>query len=813
VSGVSGSGGVYTVTVNTGIGSGTIRLDVVDNNSILDAASNPLGGPAVGDGNFGSGEFYTISKLIYANQNASGANNGISWVNAYTDLQSALLVASSGDEIWVAAGKYKPTTGTDRAVSFVLKSGVAVYGGFAGIETLRTQRNSAANVTILSGDIGAAGTADNSYHVVIGEGSVSAAVLAGFTVVSGNANGTDPNGFDFVGGGIVNFGFLNIENSIISNNSAIDNGGGIENSGTLNIVTSTVSNNSSVMGGGILNLGESLQVTNSKISGNTAMVGGGIYNVSTLNLTSSTVSSNSATIDGGGILSSGTINVENSTFVGNSAEHDGGGIASGGVDTIANSTFSNNSAVNVGGGIAHGGFPLNMSNTIIANSTSGGDCYIDITGGAAMGVGSHNLIESNAASPNNCGTPISTADPILGALANNGGFTQTFALLPGSPAINAGTDTGCPATDQRGVIRPQGSHCDIGAYELYMPQVKTITRIDVNPTVLTSVRFTVTFYESVMGVDTGDFSLTTIGGVFGASVTSVSGSGATYTVTVNTGSGRGMLRLNIVDDNSILNAASSPLGGPALGDGNFGSGEFYTINKPIQDVVTDTWAVKVSPSANVSQLALQLGAQNLGQIGSLPGYYLFRISGSNTQPKTATDLLAANPQVLWFEQQTAHKQSARGNSNQNGNPAEVITATAMIEDVQSQDNADNVSATNTPSDTVSTVPTETAITIIESSQLPAFTQTIAPLLQVLPIPTQTPIVQIQPSSIPTKPVQPTKIVVLSNKPLEIPTTMIRSAIPITGSENNSSNVGTMAAILIILTLAAGGIFFTLRYVK
>jgi hypothetical protein len=249
--------------------------------------------------------------------------------------------------------------------------------------------------------------------------------------------------------------------------------------------------------------------------------------------------------------------------------------------------------------------------------------------------------------------------------------------------------------------------------------------------------------------------------------------------------------------------------------GTFVKNYLIPKNNPQQNIiVTDTWAVQVSSVGNPNQLALQLSAQNLGQIGSLTGYYLFRISGSDTQPKTATDLLAANPQVLWFEQQTAHQQSARGNSNQNGNPAEVITATVTIGDVQSQDNADNVSATNTPSDTVSTIPTETAITIIESSpepsQLPAFTQTIAPLLQASPIATQTPIVQIQPSSIPTKPVQPTKMVVLSNKPLVIPTTIIRSAIPITGSENNSSDDSTKVPVVIIAFVAVGSILFSMR---
>ncbi|MBI5964181.1 MAG: S-layer homology domain-containing protein [Chloroflexi bacterium] len=262
------------------------------------------------------------------------------------------------------------------------------------------------------------------------------------------------------GGGIRNLGTLSLANSIISGNY----GGGIHNLGILNITSSTISNNSSYYGGGILNLGESLQIENSTITGNSATEGGGIYNASSLNLINSTVSNNLAR--GGGIISIGTVNIANSTFSGNSSSEEGGGILNYGPLTISNSTFSDNSAATWGGGIYNGNGPLNLTNTIIANSISGGDCYNDSVVSAIIGININNLVVANAASPNNCGNPTFAADPKLGSLANNGGFTQTMALTPGSPAINTGDDTNCPATDQRGIARPQGAHCDIGAYEI-----------------------------------------------------------------------------------------------------------------------------------------------------------------------------------------------------------------------------------------------------------------------------------------------------------------------------------------------------------
>jgi predicted secreted hydrolase len=117
------------------------------------------------------------------------------------------------------------------------------------------------------------------------------------------------------------------------------------------------------------------------------------------------------------------------------------------------------------------------------------------------------------------------------------------------------------------------------------PTVVSSLRADSNPTMATSVHFTVTFSESVTGVNTADFSLTTTG-VSGASVTAVSGSGATRTVTVSTGTGNGTLRLNVVDNDSIIDAASNPLGGKGAGNGNYTSGQAYTIDKTAPMVVS-----------------------------------------------------------------------------------------------------------------------------------------------------------------------------------------------------------------------------------
>lgn len=168
---------------------------------------------------------------------SDGMDNGEcdSWATA-CDLQTAITIAISGDEIWVAAGTYIPHA-SDRTISFVLKNGVAIYGGFTGTETFRGQRDFTNNATILSGDLLGDDTdnvahdeptrAENSYHVLVGNDTDNSAVLDGFTVTGGNANALFYPAH--AGGGMYNSnGSPELANITFSANNAFY-GGGIYN--------------------------------------------------------------------------------------------------------------------------------------------------------------------------------------------------------------------------------------------------------------------------------------------------------------------------------------------------------------------------------------------------------------------------------------------------------------------------------------------------------------------------------------------------------------------------------------------------------
>jgi predicted outer membrane repeat protein len=276
--------------------------------------------------------------------------------------------------------------------------------------------------------------------------SLGGMVMISNCTLTGNTCGVD-------GGSLSNDGGqMTVSASSFSGNSA-NSGGGIYNGGvnsfggTLTVTGCTFTGGLAANGGGLANDRSGVAtVTTSSFIGNFALQGGAIYNASLgggvlLTVSSSTFTRNTAITRGGGIYNTSMLTVSNSTFNGNSAVvNDGGGIDNDtGTLTVSNSTISDNGAPAGAGIFTYG--TLNAVNTIIAGNH--GD---DLDGGVSSG--SHNLIGG---------------DPLLGPLQDNGGPTQTMALLPGSPALNAGDPAQLGTADQRGVARSGG--VNIGAYQ------------------------------------------------------------------------------------------------------------------------------------------------------------------------------------------------------------------------------------------------------------------------------------------------------------------------------------------------------------
>jgi uncharacterized repeat protein (TIGR01451 family) len=253
-------------------------------------------------------------------------------------------------------------------------------------------------------------------------------------------------------------------------------GGGISNLGvTLAAVTierSQISGNTAFSGAGVSNngIGASVTISSSQISGNIASGnGGGVSNNGIMEIIASTIDQNLAASGGGINHLGGQLELTNVTISSNSVTDNGGGLYNRS-DTIAmNTTFNNNvaSGPGTGGNVFNDTASIGFRNTILANPVGEDNCF-----------NSEGFINSsgyNLESANTCGfnqaSDQKNANPLLGPLQDNGGSTLTHALLPGSPAIDAGTNTYCPATDQRNSARPVDGDgdgnpiCDIGSYE------------------------------------------------------------------------------------------------------------------------------------------------------------------------------------------------------------------------------------------------------------------------------------------------------------------------------------------------------------
>lgn len=309
--------------------------------------------------------------VVYVNRSATGANNGTSWADAYTDLQTALANTTSG-EIWVAQGTYTPApAGGSREASFVLPSGVALYGGFVGAETARDQRDQAAHPTILSGDLNGddlpnwGNPYDNSYRVVAAINTAAGTTLDGFVVRDGYAaGGVLPFGYGYGAGIFVQNGSLTLANCQVLDNLAIYSGAGaFITNGTVAISACEFRGNEAwhSHGGGLVSeqgsattVADALFVENRSVGCSSNLSGGAIYNdfTSTLEVSRSTFVSNAAEYSGGcslmaavggAIMSGASATIDRSLFVGNRA-HQGGALLLAGNATVTNSVFSGNRA-------------------------------------------------------------------------------------------------------------------------------------------------------------------------------------------------------------------------------------------------------------------------------------------------------------------------------------------------------------------------------------------------------------------------------------------------------------------------------------
>ena len=310
--------------------------------------------------------------------------------------------------------------------------------------------------------------------------------------VSGNKTRVDASlTADAPGGGIFNAATLQLRNCTITGNTAADMGGGIHNKGIMTVLQSTISGNSAATdrGGGVSNFNKATIVL-STIAGNQATrSGGGVENGGSLTLTHSALTGNSAQ-SGGGIHNVGKLDMTDATIAGNTARQHGGGIANdyssdalkgtlklNGVTIASNTAGADLAGAPAGGGIAnHKPATTTIANSLIAgNHDAGGkapDCL-----GKLLSAGYDLIQAADGCKVRGIDTgTIIGKDPKLAPLANNGGPTQTMALLAGSPAIDAGNPAkpgsgkgACEITDQRGT--PRGVNgagkavCDIGAFE------------------------------------------------------------------------------------------------------------------------------------------------------------------------------------------------------------------------------------------------------------------------------------------------------------------------------------------------------------
>ncbi|MBI5962788.1 MAG: hypothetical protein HY863_04885 [Chloroflexi bacterium] len=518
VTSVTGTGLTRTVAVNTGTGSGTLRLDLIDNDSIVDAVGNPLGDVGLGNGDYLLGESYTVDKTpptvisIVRRTGFTDPNRGNSVEFTVTFSETVIgvdrfdfTVANAGTTVIGAAVTSVNGTGATRTVVVSTGTGDGTLRlDLIDNDTIRdSYTNPLGGVGLVNGDF----TAGQSF-------TIDKTVPAVVSIVRGSADPTSAASVNFI------VTFSEIVTGVNGSDFTVLNAGTTVTGASVTVVggtgtTYTVTVNTGT-GSGTLRLdlidNDSIRDTATNRLGGTGLVNGDF------------TTGQFYTIDR---TPPAVVSIVRASADPTSA-------------SVVDFTVTFSEAVT---GVNSSDFSLGMtgllSGTLITGVAGTGTTYtITVDTGTGSGTLHLDLIDN---------------DSIVDALSNP---------LGGAGLVNGDFTTGETYTIDRTT-----------------PLVVSIVRASADPAASASlVDFTVTFSETVTGVDGLDFSLINAGTtVTGASITSVAGTGTTYTITVDTGAGPGTLHLDLIDDDSIMDAFSNPLGGAGLGNGDFTTGETYNV--------------------------------------------------------------------------------------------------------------------------------------------------------------------------------------------------------------------------------------------
>lgn len=481
------------------------------------------------------------------------ANDCLTPGTACATIAAAILKASGGDTIEIAAGTYHEhdiqiykeltLTGAGR------KNTIVDAGGNGRLFRIGVP-TTLSGLTLKNGQ-----TPDTGSSFTRGGGAILATddlTLQQVRLLDNHAGGS--------GGAIFNSGTLLLENSQVLSNTAQDGGGGIFNYslGDITVINSILAYNtasaSGIGGGGVYAGGHSLTIQNSTLAYNSATyLGGGLdINLNGPTVLDGVTLTGNQSVGGAGLFaSSGALTMTNSTISGNIASNDYGGIYVSGPNTnlyLQNSTIAYNTRTNTSGSGTNGvmignNATVSMVNTILAfNQERNCSSFSPPT---SLG---HNL-----SSDSNCGLTQTGdqpgVDPLLGALADNGGLVKTHALLPGSPAIDTGDNSQCPALDARGIPRPFDGDgdatavCDIGAVEArHQLSIADHTVIEGDSGSVTAV-FTVTLSPSSTTAVTVQYATANDTATAGSDYTAASG-----TLTFNPGETEKQINISVSGD-------------------------------------------------------------------------------------------------------------------------------------------------------------------------------------------------------------------------------------------------------------------------